>query len=599
MPTVLDHAEWRARALPIFEQSPLFHGLSAEQQAQAYEHAQVVRFEDAEALTLQGEGSDRFFLMIEGTASVFLDQSSGQQPFMLARLEPPESVGEVGVLLETPRSASVVAVNAVLALEFTSEAFHEMLLEMPYFGLVMCRTLATRLRRANRRLPVPEASEEERPSPELVRLLPAGLLLRHRVLPLELQGTTLVVGCVDEPETPAINAIREKLPGLTLRTVRISNGLFNEVLRGVGGVGGNEAEPTPRDTTQLDALLRRALEEGASDLHLAARHCPRWRIQGEVLPLDDLEPLGPEEVLELVAPLMSDHDREIFEARQDVDFAYELAEGRFRVHVYREARGLSAVFRPIPSQRLTVAQLGLPASVEPLTRLREGLIVVYGPARSGKSTTLAAIVDAINRRRAVHILTIEEPVEFAHQSARALVNQRSVGPHAPSFAAALRAATREDPDVIMVSSLPDAECVGLAIDAARRGHLVLASVEARSAVQAIEQLLDGAPESAARRRDQLADCLRAALGQMLLPRAQSVGRVPACELLLADEGVATLIRAGDTKRLRDAMSRGDGDSQLFDEDLARLVATSAVELEEALRVAHAPADLERRIQSGP
>ena len=294
---------------------------------------------------------------------------------------------------------------------------------------------------------------------------------------------------------------------------------------------------------------------------------------------------------------MSPRHRLGFEEHHDTEFAYEVAGlGRFRVTLFRDVHGVGAALRPIPSHVPTLAQLGMPPATARLLGPGGGLVLVTGPAGSGRSTTLAAMVDHVNRERAVHVVTLEDPIEFAHESRRALVHQRELGAHVHDRTSALRATLRADPDVIMLGELDDPSLTAAALDVAGSGVLVLASTCARTAATALERIATQAgPEAADALRGLLASLLRGVVAQALVPRIEG-GRVGAFELLRVDEAVADLLRAGRTGRLTDAMrGRPEGDQQLLNASLAALVQMGRVTLAAAEAVSPDPTDLGRRL----
>jgi twitching motility protein PilT len=234
--------------------------------------------------------------------------------------------------------------------------------------------------------------------------------------------------------------------------------------------------------------------EGASDLHLAAAHKPHWRVDGDMAVIEDGPVLGPDDALELLTPVMEQRHRDQFAEDNDVDFAYSIpGVARFRVNLFRDHRGTAAVFRVIPSKILTLEQLGLPPVLKNLSEMPKGLVLVTGPTGSGKSSTLAAMLDFIKKTRSTHIVTIEDPIEFVHESGVSLINKREVGGHTRSFARALKAALREDPDIILVGEMRDLETIALALEAANTGHLVLATLHTNSAIAAVDRIVDMFP----------------------------------------------------------------------------------------------------------
>ena len=295
--------------------------------------------------------------------------------------------------------------------------------------------------------------------------------------------------------------------------------------------------------SRIDDLLRQMKSQDASDLHLTSGSAPYMRIHGEMVKLN-YRSVSAETCQSLIYEILTDNQKEMFQERQDVDFSYPLGSvGRFRINVFVQRNGIAAVFRLIPETIQTVKELELPAQLVELIDASEGLILVTGPTGSGKSTTLAALIHAINTEHQKHIITIEDPIEFVHRNERCLINQREVLSHTKSFQAALRAALREDPDIILVGEMRDLETISLAITAAETGHLVFATLHTNSAIKTLDRMIDVFPEvQQAQIRVMLSESLRGVVAQSLLPRADRVGRVPAVEILMNVPAVANLIR---------------------------------------------------------
>jgi twitching motility protein PilT len=303
-------------------------------------------------------------------------------------------------------------------------------------------------------------------------------------------------------------------------------------------------------------LLREAATRHASDLHLSSGQPPLLRVHGDLTRLEQ-PPLAPQAVTELVNSIMSDEQRRRFEAEHEVDFSCELpGEGRFRVNVFVHSRGPGAVLRTIPTEIPSLESLEMPPILKELCTRERGLVLVTGPTGSGKSTTLAAMVDLVNATWDAHILTVEDPIEFVHPPKRCLVNQREVGPHTGSFANALRSALREDPDVILIGEMRDLETISLALTAAETGHLVFGTLHTSSAPKTIDRIIDVFPAGQqAQIRTMLAESLEAVVAQSLLKR-KGGGRVAACEVLIGNPAVRNLIREGKLHQIPSMMQTG-------------------------------------------
>jgi twitching motility protein PilT len=305
----------------------------------------------------------------------------------------------------------------------------------------------------------------------------------------------------------------------------------------------------------IDHLFVRMVKVGASDLHLSVGSPPLVRKDGHMMPLDPAAPpLTPHEVEQLLAPIMPDKNREEFVARHDTDFAYEIEDlARFRSNVFSDRRGPGAVFRVIPSKILTAEQLGLSPAILNLCTLNKGLVLVTGPTGSGKSTTLCAMIDYINRTRQDHIITIEDPIEFVHPNQKCLINQREVRTHTDSFKDALRAALREDPDIVLVGELRDLETVAIAIETAETGHLVFGTLHTTTAASTVDRVIDQFPaDRQAQIRVMLSESLKGVIAQTLC-RKIGGGRAAALEVLIVTQAVSNLVREGKTFQIPSIM----------------------------------------------
>jgi twitching motility protein PilT len=331
-------------------------------------------------------------------------------------------------------------------------------------------------------------------------------------------------------------------------------------------------------------LLMLTVEKGASDLHLTVGAPPSIRTHGDVNPTD-FPALSREETHDTLYDIMNETQKARFEETNDLDFSLELSGcGRFRVNVFRGRLGVGAVFRVIPTKIKSAAELGLPPVVENMAHFERGLVLVTGPTGSGKSTTLAALIDYINDNRKGHILTVEDPIEFVHNHKRCLVNQREVGPNTNSFATALRAALREDPDVILVGEMRDLETISLAVSAAETGHLVFGTLHTSSAAQTIDRIIDVFPvHQQAQVRAMLAESLRGVVAQKLMKTADRQGRCAALEIMTATPAVRNLIREGKTYQLLSVMQTSTKDGmQTLDMALRDLLRARVISFEDAL-----------------
>jgi twitching motility protein PilT len=335
---------------------------------------------------------------------------------------------------------------------------------------------------------------------------------------------------------------------------------------------------------QIQALLQAIVNAGASDLHVSTGMPPIARLRGEMVPLQS-PPLAPEQTREALYELLTDAQRVQFAERQDLDFALEIQGlARFRANYFEQRRGVAAVFRVISAKIPTLEELGTPRILKELALRERGLVLVTGPTGSGKSSTLAAMIDHVNETCQKHIITIEDPIEFVHQPKKCLINQREVGAHTGSFAAALRGALREDPDVMLVGELRDLETTALAITAAETGHLVFGTLHTNSAPKTIDRLIDVFPSGQqAQVRTMLSESLEGVVAQTLIPTADKKGRVAAFEILVGVHALRNLIREDKTSQIQSVIQVGSAQGMMtLDQSLKELVISGRITRDAAM-----------------
>ncbi|NLY56879.1 MAG: type IV pilus twitching motility protein PilT [Firmicutes bacterium] len=308
----------------------------------------------------------------------------------------------------------------------------------------------------------------------------------------------------------------------------------------------------------IDEILAAAVAEKASDIHITVALPPMFRVNGVLVPMAGAEKLDPADTHRLVYQMFSERQQVLFAERGELDFSYGVPSlGRFRVNAFKQRGSISAALRVIPTQVPDAKTLGLPEIILQLTKKHQGLILVTGPTGSGKSTTLACMIDTINRERDCHIITLEDPIEYLHRHNKSIINQREIGLDSHSFASALKASLRQDPDVILVGELRDLETISTALTAAETGHLVLATLHTNNAIGTVDRIVDVfPPHQQAQIRLQLASVLEAVIAQQLLPRADGKGRVAAFEILLATPAVRNLIREAKTYQIMSLIQTG-------------------------------------------
>ncbi len=336
---------------------------------------------------------------------------------------------------------------------------------------------------------------------------------------------------------------------------------------------------------QLEKLLCKIREVDGSDLHISSGMPPKIRVHGHLRAVSK-EPLTNQQVEELLLPSLDEKRRKIFDEKQDLDWAYAIpGVARFRCSFFRQQHGMSGVFRIIPEEIKPVESLGVPTHIEDFCKLRNGLVLCTGPTGSGKSTTLAALIDYINRNQSRHIVTIEEPIEFVHQNKNCQITQREVGIDTESFAKALRSVSRQDPDVILVGELRDLETIGLAITAAEMGFLVFATLHTNSAAKTIDRIIDVFPEDQQNQvRTMLSSSLKGIIAQLLIPQKDGKGRVAVNELLFYDGSLPNIIREGAVHKIVSLIEGGRGKGmQLMDDSIMAAYKRGSISAEHAYR----------------
>jgi twitching motility protein PilT len=348
----------------------------------------------------------------------------------------------------------------------------------------------------------------------------------------------------------------------------------------------------------LRTALQYVVDLSASDLHIAAKTQPMVRVDGGLQPIEGSPVWSPETVASVLRSIMSPKQREAFEAELELDFAYTLSEAsRFRVNIYQQRESMGAAFRLIPTEIKPLEQLGVPDSVKQFAGLPRGLVLVTGPTGSGKSTTLAGLIDLVNKTRADHIMTVEDPIEFLHKNQKSLVNQREVGADTHSFQAALKHVLRQDPDVILIGELRDLDTISTALTAAETGHLVYATLHTQSAPQTIDRVIDVfPPHQQGQVRAQLAATLQGVVCQTLVKKASGSGRAVATEVMVATPAIANLIREGKTYQVSSALQAGKSlGMHTMDQHLAELVNNGTVTYAAALEKAQSIEEFKRMV----
>ncbi|MGI8685912.1 MAG: PilT/PilU family type 4a pilus ATPase [Acidimicrobiales bacterium] len=456
-------------------------------------------------------------------------------------------------------------------------------------------------------------------NPALDRLVPVELARRHLAIAVDFEGSELVVAMVDPSDQDAVGEIEKA----TAWTVRPVIAVRSELFRIVSSMyGSDEAAPAAagtQDVVPIDAgaemagidmpgaelhvndLLERVVDLGGSDLHLTSGIPPAVRVHGDITSMTEFPVMTASEIRRMVYSILTQKQRERFENDLELDTSHTVPNlGRFRVNVFLQRDAVGSVMRVIPFDVVPFDKLGLPPSALQFAHLPRGLVLVTGPTGSGKSTSLASMIDIINASKPVHIMTVEDPIEFLHHHKKAVVNQREVGEDTYSFGAALKHVLRQDPDVILVGEMRDLDTISTALTAAETGHLVFATLHTQDAPQSVDRIIDVFPAHQQQQvRTQLASALQGIVTQQLLPTRDGRGRAVAAEVLVATPAVRNLIREGKTYQIYSAMQAGGKfGMQTMDTSLAGLVKKGAITMEVALERCANETDFRRLVGGG-
>lgn len=430
--------------------------------------------------------------------------------------------------------------------------------------------------------------------PDLERRLDEGVARTHNAVVVDKQQGSLLVAMENPSSEDAVAEVEHSLGEPMTPAIAVRSELVDLVAR----MYGDGAMSTEVDDLHLNDLLGRILDLGGSDLHLTVGVPPSVRINGGIKHMTEFPPMTASDIRRMLYDVLTQKQRERFEEELELDTSHTIpGRGRFRMNVYQQRNAMGAVFRSIPSDIVPIAQLGLPPIVETFAEMHRGLVLVTGPTGSGKSTSLASVLDIVNRTRDDHIMTVEDPIEFIHEHKRCVVNQREVGEDTHSFARALKSVLRQDPDVILVGEMRDLDTIATAISAAETGHLVFGTLHTQDAPQAIDRIIDVFPAHQQQQvRVQLAASLMAVCTQQLLPRIDGQGRAVAVEVMMVTPAIRNLVREAKTHQIYSALQSGaQYGMQTMDQSLATLVRNGDVAIEVAMERCHNEADLQRMI----
>ncbi len=436
------------------------------------------------------------------------------------------------------------------------------------------------------------------PGRDALAALDPGLANKYQALPLRIDDKGRLVVAVSDP----LNDDKRDLLAKTadsdvLLAMAPKESLGDAILVAYEGAGADEAtasapvKAADDDGVHVNTLLEELMDRRGSDLHLTVGTYPQIRLNGALVPLDKYGKLKPAKLRSLVYEILTAKQRERLEEERELDCSHPLpGRGRFRVNVFFQRDSIGAVMRAIPNEIVPLSKLNMPPVVSDFAALKRGLVLVTGPTGSGKSTTLAAMIDHINSTRTDHIMTIEDPIEFLHRHKKSIVNQREVGADTLSFAEALKHVLRQDPDVILVGEMRDLETIAMAITAAETGHLVFATLHTQNAPQSIERIIDVFADGQQQQvRVQLAGSIQAVVSQQLVPTKTSDGRIAAVEVMVATPAIRNLIREGKVHQIRSIMQAGGRHGMItMDASLAALVKSDQIAYKVALERAQDP-----------
>ena len=417
--------------------------------------------------------------------------------------------------------------------------------------------------------------------PDLERVLPEEIARRHHAVVVDKTQTGFVVAIENPSDAKAVVEVEAAVGGDVSACIAVRS----EIVELLDSIYGGVDRRDPSRPTHLNELLERVLDLGGSDLHLTSGIHPAVRVNGEIKQLTEFPVMNPSEIRRMLHEVLSQKHRERFEETLELDTSHSIpGRGRFRVNVFLQRNSIGAVLRTIPWTIAPLDTLGLPPAVQRFTTLPRGLVFVTGPTGSGKSTTLASMIDSINSNRAGHIMTVEDPIEFLHHHKRSIVNQREVGEDTRSFGAALKHVLRQDPDVILVGEMRDLETIQTALTAAETGHLVFGTLHTQDAPQAVDRVIDVFPAHQQQQvRVQLASSLMGIVTQQLVATADGRGRTVACEVMVVTPAIRNLIREAKTHQINSALQAGGSfGMQTMDQALARLVRSGTVSLQTAI-----------------
>lgn len=529
-------------------------------------------YDEGEQVIACGAAPEFFLVIVDGEAAVKV----GEAPnfIEIARLGSGQMIGEMAMILNEPHTTAVFAKSRLTTICFSAEMFYNKLLLIHEVDVALMRVLADKIKQTSV-YPSFKNNKKELPIPEtdLLRLLPIEFMQRHRLVHIKRKANLLLIGYSGSVNQALLNSVARLLPGMELRPVYIDDEYFNRIMQSYAGEAVKTGDLTGSGTRHIDDLLRRLVEEGGSDLHLSAGQKPRWRINGEILEISGPGKLGAEEVLELLKPVARADILASFARSSDEDFAYSMGEScRFRINLLRDHNGISAVFRHIPNAILSLEALNMPSILQRFCDQPKGLVLVTGPTGSGKSTTLAAMINHINRSRSCHIVTVEDPIEFVHPHQMSVIEQREIGKDTETYSSALKYVLRQCPDVILVGEMRDLETIAAALTIAETGHLVFSTLHTQSSAKTIDRIIDVFPPYQQQQiRAQLASTLRGVISQLLLPRQDGRGRVAAREIMVVTPAVSNLIREGKVFQIPTAIQTGSAvGMQTMDQSLTQL-----------------------------
>jgi len=584
--------------MEVLQKSELFGVLSEDSLKKIIGMVELIEYDSGEYVIKENDKSDAFYIIIEGEVVVF----HTKEIMELVKLGKGVQFGDMGLLLDEPRTASVKTNKVSKILKINKSIFDYLLKNLPTFALSISRFLAKRVKQLSSKISLPHFDGEiESSGKKLLKLFPLDYLIRHRFIPLSLKNNTVNLGFVNDPTPSVMSNLKNTLTGYDLRAYRIDSEFFEVVIKSVSGLMEEEAKKIQYEekrSEKLDKLLERVVQEGASAIHISSGDTPYWRIDDELIKLEDSKKFQIKDIKDLIEPLLTPEQKNELNSGRELNLTYSFSDKtRFLINVFYNFKGLSLVVKVINSIPKTLEQLKVPEEIKEMIKAKRGIIFVSGTAGSGKTTTIAAILDFINNNYKKHIITIENPVEYIIKSKKSLVNQIEIKDEFEEHIKVLKSVFKDDPDVIFTGSLRTLEHFELAFELAQTGHLVLANMNAINTIDTLEKIIEIFPDN---KKDfvksRIGDSLIGVLTQSLCKKIGG-GSIAVFELLRTTPHIINLIKKEEFIEIKTLMRKDKFKPHTnLDEELVKLLKENVIDKKEAKLKAIDKEYLENRIQ---